>query len=86
MIARLSIPDPRARKREQLNAKRQWNAVTEDYLSKAFKMARDGSRTYDSMPKAECPIFHEIRARVLGFTGSRVTRRNTHKRCRAMPM
>lgn len=53
---------PKARKREQMNAKRHWNAVTEDYLSKAFKKARDGSKVYDAMPKAERPTFHEIRA------------------------
>jgi integrase len=32
---------PKARKREQLDAKRHWNAVTEDYLTKAFTKARD---------------------------------------------
>ncbi|MDI6527408.1 tyrosine-type recombinase/integrase [Pseudomonas otitidis] len=53
---------PRARKREQLDAKRHWNAVTEDYLTKAFTKARDDSGAYDSMPKGERPTFHEIRA------------------------
>jgi integrase len=53
---------PKARKREQLNAKRHWNAVTEDYLTKAFTKARDESKAYDSIPKAERPTFHEIRA------------------------
>lgn len=53
---------PRARSREQLNAKRHWNAVTEDYLTKAFTKARDESEVYKEMPKAERPTFHEIRA------------------------
>jgi integrase len=53
---------PKARKREQLDAKRHWNAVTEDYLSKAFTKARDDSNAYESMPKDERPTFHEIRA------------------------
>ncbi|MNE11833.1 Phage integrase family protein [compost metagenome] len=53
---------PKARKREQLDAKRHWNAVTEDYLTKAFTKARDDSEAYKEMPKAERPTFHEIRA------------------------
>ncbi|MDT4875777.1 Phage integrase family protein [compost metagenome] len=53
---------PKARKRAQLDAKRHWNAVTEDYLTKAFTKARDESKAYDTMPKAERPTFHEIRA------------------------
>lgn len=53
---------PRARKREQLDAKRHWNAVTEDYLTKAFSKARDDSKAYDSIPKGERPTFHELRA------------------------
>ena len=53
---------PKARKREQLDAKRHWNAVTEGYLTKAFTKARDESKAYDSIPKAERPTFHEIRA------------------------
>ncbi|WP_414703761.1 tyrosine-type recombinase/integrase [Pseudomonas sp. TCU-HL1] len=53
---------PKARKREQLDAKRHWNAVTEDYLTKAFTKARNESKAYETMPKAERPTFHEIRA------------------------
>lgn len=53
---------PKARKREQLDAKRHWNAVTEDYLTKAFTKARDDSKAYEAIPKAERPTFHEIRA------------------------
>lgn len=53
---------PKARKREQLDAKRHWNAVTEDYLTKAFTKARDDSKAYEATPKAERPTFHEIRA------------------------
>jgi enterobacteria phage integrase len=53
---------PKARIRERLNAKRHWNAVTEDYLTKAFTKARDASKAYEAMPKAERPTFHEIRA------------------------
>lgn len=53
---------PRARMREQLDAKRHWNAVTEDYLTKAFTKSRDDSEAYKEMPKAQRPTFHEIRA------------------------
>lgn len=53
---------PKARKREQLDAKRHWNAVAGDYLSKAFTKARDDSKAYEGIPKAQRPTSHEIRA------------------------
>lgn len=53
---------PKARKREQLDAKLHWNAVTPDYLTKAFAKARDDSEAYKSMKPGEQPTFHELRA------------------------
>ncbi|RJG10975.1 recombinase XerD [Pseudomonas cavernicola] len=53
---------PKARKREQLDAKLHWNAVTPDYLTKAFAQARDDSKAYKDIPARERPTFHEIRA------------------------
>lgn len=49
---------PKARKREQLNAKHHWNAVTEDYLMKALTKAPDDSKAYETMPKAERSTLH----------------------------
>lgn len=53
---------PKARKREQLDAKLHWNAVTPDYLTKAFAKARDDSKAYQDMKPGERPTFHELRA------------------------
>ncbi|MDG9927468.1 MULTISPECIES: tyrosine-type recombinase/integrase [unclassified Pseudomonas] len=54
---------PRARRREQLEAKVHWSAITEDYLTKEFRKARDAARAYDHIenPKAR-PTMHELRA------------------------
>ncbi|MDO7897091.1 tyrosine-type recombinase/integrase [Pseudomonas citrulli] len=53
---------PRARRREQIEAKAHWTAVTPDYLSKEFTKARDAAHAYDHMPPKQRPTFHEIRA------------------------
>lgn len=53
---------PKARRRKQLDTKLHWNAVTPDYLTKAFSQARDDSKAYDHIPANERPTFHEIRA------------------------
>lgn len=54
---------PRARKREQIAAKRHWSAVTDDYLTKEFRKARDAANAYDHIknPLAR-PTVHELRA------------------------
>lgn len=54
---------PKARKREQIEAKRHWSAVTDDYLTKEFRKARDLAKAYDHIenPKAR-PTVHELRA------------------------
>ncbi|MBC9251211.1 recombinase XerD [Pseudomonas alcaligenes] len=54
---------PRARRREQIEAKAHWSAITEDYLSKQFRKARDEAKAYDHIkdPKAR-PTMHELRA------------------------
>lgn len=54
---------PRARKREQIDAKLHWSAVTDDYLTKEFRKARDAARAYDHIkdPLAR-PTVHELRA------------------------
>ncbi len=54
---------PRARKREQIEAKLHWSAVTDDYLTKEFRKARDLAKAYDHIenPKAR-PTMHELRA------------------------
>jgi len=53
---------PKARRREQINAKDHWTSVTPDYLTKEFSKARDEAHAYDYMPAGERPTFHEIRA------------------------
>lgn len=53
---------PKARRREQIDAKDQWTSVTPDYLTKEFSKARDAAHAYDHVPAGERPTFHEIRA------------------------
>lgn len=53
---------PKARRREQIDAKDHWTSVTPDYLTKEFSKARDTAHAYDQVPKGERPTFHEIRA------------------------
>lgn len=53
---------PKARKREQIEAKDHWTAVTPGYLTKEFSKARDAAHAYDNTPSGERPTFHEIRA------------------------
>lgn len=53
---------PKARRREQVNAKDHWTSVTPDYLTKEFSKARDAAHGYDQLPAGERPTFHEIRA------------------------
>lgn len=53
---------PRARRKEQIDAKNHWTSVTPDYLTKEFRKARDAAKAYTDMPADERPTFHEIRA------------------------
>jgi integrase len=53
---------PKARRREQIDAKDHWTSVTPDYLTKEFSKARDAAHAYDHVPAGERPTFHEIRA------------------------
>ena len=53
---------PKARRREQIDAKDHWTSVTPDYLTKEFSKARDAAHAYDRVPAGERPTFHEIRA------------------------
>lgn len=53
---------PARRRRDQMDAKLHWSAVTEDYLTKQFRIARDKCRAYDDIPPAARPTFHELRA------------------------
>ncbi|MBT2339487.1 MULTISPECIES: phage integrase Arm DNA-binding domain-containing protein [Pseudomonas] len=53
---------PKARRREQIDAKDHWTSVTPDYLTKEFSKARDAAQAYDHVPAGERPTFHEIRA------------------------
>jgi integrase len=53
---------PKARRREQIDAKDHWTSVTPDYLTKEFSKARDAAHAYDQVPAGERPTFHEIRA------------------------
>lgn len=54
---------PRARRREQIEAKEAWSAITPDYLTKEFRKARDAAHAYDHItdPLAR-PTIHELRA------------------------
>ena len=54
---------PRARRREQIEAKQSWSAITPDYLTKEFRKARDAAGAYNeiSNPLAR-PTIHELRA------------------------
>lgn len=40
---------PRARRREQIEAKISWSAITEDYLTKEFRKARDAAGAYNNI-------------------------------------
>ncbi|WP_460380863.1 tyrosine-type recombinase/integrase [Pseudomonas sp. Tul2A7] len=53
---------PKARRREQIDAKDHWTSVTPDYLTKEFSKARDAAHAYDNVLAGERPTFHEIRA------------------------
>ena len=53
---------PKARRREQIDAKDHWTSVTPGYLTKEFSKARDAAHTYDHVPAGKRPTFHEIRA------------------------
>jgi len=53
---------PRARRKEQVEAKEHWTCVTPDYLTKSFRKARDAAHAYDHLPSDERPTFHELRA------------------------
>ncbi len=54
---------PRARKREQIEAKAHWSAITDDYLTKEFAKARDACRAYDDIAEKRArPSVHELRA------------------------
>lgn len=53
---------PKARRREQIEAKDHWTSVTPDYLTKQFTKARDAAHAYDHVVPLERPTFHEIRA------------------------
>lgn len=53
---------PARRRRDQMDAKLHWSAVTEDYLTKQFRVARDKCKAYDHMPAIARPTFHELRA------------------------
>ena len=53
---------PKARRAKQLETKLHWNAVTADFLTKAFSDARDKSKVYEHLEIGERPTFHEIRS------------------------
>jgi integrase len=53
---------PKARRREQIDAKDHWTSVTPDYLTKELTKARNAAHAYDNVPAGERPTFHEIRA------------------------
>lgn len=53
---------PKSRCRKQLQKKLHWNAVTADYLTKAFSEVRDRSKVFEHLEIQERPTFHEIRA------------------------
>jgi len=54
---------PMARRREQIDAKQHWSAITENYLTNEFRKARDAAHAYDQIedPRAR-PTVHELRA------------------------
>lgn len=54
---------PARRRRDQMDAKAHWSAVTEDYLTKHFRVARDKCKAYDHIEDRDArPTFHELRA------------------------
>lgn len=54
---------PARRRRDQMDAKLHWSAVTEDYLTKHFRIARDKCKAYDHIEDKDArPTFHELRA------------------------
>ena len=52
---------PKARRREQIDAKDHRASATPHYLTKELSKAPDAARAYDHMPAGEPPSFHEIR-------------------------
>jgi len=53
---------PERLKQKQQQNKEHWTKVEQDYLTRAFKDARDGSKCYADWSDAEQPGFHEVRA------------------------
>jgi integrase len=54
---------PKKRKREQIEAKLHWSAITDDYLTKEFRKARDACGAYDHIEDSLArPTVHELRA------------------------
>ncbi|WP_256347351.1 hypothetical protein [Pseudomonas gingeri] len=53
---------PRARRKEQVDAKAHWTSATPEYLTKEFRKSWDAAKAYDHMPVSERPMLHEIRA------------------------
>jgi integrase len=54
---------PKARRREQIQAKTHWSAVTVDYFTKEFAKARDACGAYDHIENTRArPSVHELRA------------------------
>ncbi|MNF53388.1 Phage integrase family protein [compost metagenome] len=54
---------PKRRRRDQMEAKLHWSAVTDDYLSKQFTKARDDCGAYNHIKdKRARPTVHELRA------------------------
>src|SRR5690606_10946934 len=52
------IPERKVKRKDGLH----WTAVTPDYLTKAFKKARDDAGCYKHLSEEEQPTFHELRA------------------------
>lgn len=53
----------RSRRSDQIEAKAHWSAITEDYLTKEFRKARDSAAAYDHIKDARArPTMHELRA------------------------
>src|SRR5690606_25066514 len=53
---------PARRRRDQMDAKAHWSAVTEDYLTKHFRIARDKCKAYNDILADARPTLQELRS------------------------
>lgn len=75
---------PLKRKREQMEAKEHWTAVTPEYLTRTFRKTREAAGMFMESEASARPTFHEIRSlgartyQALGYTRDYIRGLMTH--------